>query len=77
MTQHAPLTPDRWSRFDREQQLLMIGNEMNRTSKLLSEGSAESRNLGYERVLRLTHSRSHCLRSDRSLTPPGLTRSAG
>jgi len=54
MTQHSTLTPARWSQFSRGQQLLMIGNEMNRTSRLLADDVAESRNLGYERVLRLT-----------------------
>jgi len=53
MTQHVSLTPERWSRFALEQQILMIGNEMNRTSKLLADSAPESRRLGYERVLRL------------------------
>jgi hypothetical protein len=65
MTQHASLNPDRWARFPREQQILMISNEMNRASRLLSDSDRESRNLAYERVLRLvdlsvevTHKRS-------------------
>ena len=33
--QHAFLTPDRWAAFTRDQQFLMIANEMNRASKLL------------------------------------------
>ena len=53
MTQHASLTPDRWLRFSPEQQVLMISNEMNRASRLLSETDADSRGLAYERVLRL------------------------
>jgi hypothetical protein len=53
MTQHASLTADRWARFSRDQQVLMISNEMNRASRLLSETDAESRGLAYERVLRL------------------------
>jgi hypothetical protein len=53
MTQHASLTADRWARFSRDQQVLMISNEMNRASRLLSETDAESRSLAYERVLRL------------------------
>jgi hypothetical protein len=36
MTQHASLTPERWARFDLDQQILMIANEMNRASSLLS-----------------------------------------
>jgi hypothetical protein len=53
MTQHASLTADRWARFSRGQQVLMISNEMNRASRLLSKRDAESRSLAYERVLRL------------------------
>jgi len=54
VTQHSTLGLERWSRFTADQQLLMIGNEMNRTSKLLADDMTESRRLGYERVLRLT-----------------------
>lgn len=53
MTQHASLTADRWTQFSRGQQVLMISNEMNRASRLLSESDAKSRSLAYERVLRL------------------------
>ena len=53
MTQHASLTPERWARFELEQQVLMIGNEMNRASRLLSPDETASRQLAYERVLRL------------------------
>ena len=53
MTQHAGLSPERWAGFRLEQQLLMIGNEMNRASKLFAPGD-RTRLLGaYERVLRL------------------------
>lgn len=54
MTDHASLTGQRWARFGLDQQILMIGNEMNRTSKLLASEDQESRRRGYERVLRLT-----------------------
>ena len=53
MTQHASLTADRWVRFSRDQQVLMISNEMNRATRLLSTSDAASRVLAYERVLRL------------------------
>lgn len=53
MTQHSSLSPERWASFRLEQQLLMIGNEMNRASKLFAPGD-RTRLLGaYERVLRL------------------------
>ncbi|MCP4896923.1 MAG: hypothetical protein GY906_08100 [bacterium] len=53
MTQHASLSPDKWLRFSPEKQVLMISNEMNRASRLLSKADADSRGLAYERVLRL------------------------
>jgi hypothetical protein len=54
VTQHTSLTLRRWIQFSLEQRILMIGNEMNRTSKRLAAPSPEPRRLGYERVLRLT-----------------------
>jgi hypothetical protein len=53
MTQHASLSPERWSRFSRDQQILMIANEMQRASALLADADEESRRRCYERVLRL------------------------
>lgn len=54
LTQHAGLLLDRWRRFDRGQQVLMIANEMLRTSRRMAQDDAEARRLGYERVLNLT-----------------------
>ncbi len=54
MTQHATLSPERWAAFSLDQQILMIGNEMNRASRLLSRDERPSLALAYERVLRLT-----------------------
>jgi hypothetical protein len=54
MSQHASLTAERWSRFALDQQILMIGNEMNRTTKLLADAEPGPRRRGYERILRLT-----------------------
>jgi hypothetical protein len=54
VTQHADLPLERWIRFDRDQQLLMIANEMNRIAGAIDGGRDASRRLGYERVLRLT-----------------------
>lgn len=51
MTQHAGLTRERWQTFDRDQQVLMIANEMHRGTRL-TEPAALRR--CYERVLRLT-----------------------
>jgi hypothetical protein len=53
VTQHAALDGDRWSRFDLDQQILMIGNEMNRGLRFARAGQVEPVRLGYERVLRL------------------------
>ena len=54
MTQHASLPPERWSRFSLDQQILMIGNEMNRAGKLMGPQDRERRRAAYERVLNLT-----------------------
>lgn len=57
MTQHAGLTEERWSTFSVDQQVLMIANEMNRTTRALNHDggdAAEARRRGYERTLRLT-----------------------
>lgn len=53
-TQHAALTPERWSAFSLDQQLLMIGNEMNRGRKLMAEADRSRLSSCYERILRLT-----------------------
>jgi hypothetical protein len=53
MTQHASLSPERWSAFSRDQQILMIGNEMNRATRLLRLTDRPGLLLSYERVLRL------------------------
>jgi hypothetical protein len=53
MSQHASLSPERWSRFSLDQQILMIGNEMNRASRWRSEEDWPSLQLSYERILRL------------------------
>ncbi len=54
MSQHAGLTEERWSRFDLDSQILMIANEMNRTTGLPADEDPGPRRRGYERVLRLT-----------------------
>jgi hypothetical protein len=53
MTQHASLSPERWSAFSLDQQILMIGNEMNRAAKLMRPESRSLLQQCYERVLRL------------------------
>ncbi len=52
--QHAALSRERWSRFSLDQQILMIGNEMNRAAKLLAPEDHQLLRGCYERVLRLT-----------------------
>ncbi len=51
--QHADLTQERWRRFSLDQQILMIGNEMNRARKLLADPDPRLLKNGYERILRL------------------------
>jgi hypothetical protein len=53
MTQHSSLTPERWAMFSLDQQILMIGNEMNRAARLSGPADVDSLALAYERVLRL------------------------
>ena len=53
MTQHASMTAERWARFTLDQQVLMIGNEMNRASSLLGDEDLGPLRRTYERVLRL------------------------
>ena len=53
MTQHASLTLERWSTFSRDQQILMIANEMNRAGKLFGPDDRSRLANAYERVLRL------------------------
>jgi hypothetical protein len=53
MTQHSGLTAERWAGFDRDQQILMIGNEMNRAARSIRRHEGDSLSLAYERVLRL------------------------
>ncbi len=54
MTQHAALSAERWRRFDRSQQVLMVANEMQRLARRMRPEDAAARRLGYERVLNLT-----------------------
>jgi hypothetical protein len=54
MTQHATLSPERWSSFSLNQQILMIGNEMNRAGKMQVAEHHAPRRDSYERILNLT-----------------------
>jgi hypothetical protein len=54
MPQHASLSPERWSAFSLDQQILMIGNEMNRGMQLMRPDDRERLASCYERILRLT-----------------------
>lgn len=53
MSQHSGLTAERWRAFSEAQRILMIGNEMNRGMRLMGDADRASRQLVYERVLRL------------------------
>jgi hypothetical protein len=53
-TQHASLSEERWSRFTLDQQILMIGNEMNRAAKFMESADTAHLENCYERVLNLT-----------------------
>lgn len=51
--QHASLSAERWGAFTVDQQILMIGNEMNRATRLLDDKEGRLPRC-YERVLNLT-----------------------
>ena len=51
--QHASLTVERWRQFSLDQQILMIGNEMNRAGQLTLAGDEQRRRRAYERILNL------------------------
>lgn len=53
MSQHSSLSPERWSSFGLDRQILMIGNEMNRATKLTHSDDRPGLERAYERVLRL------------------------
>jgi hypothetical protein len=53
VSQHSRLDPERWAEFGRDQQILMIANEMNRAAARLRAGDTDGLRRGYERVLRL------------------------
>ena len=53
MSQHSSLPPERWAQFSLDQQVLMIGNEMNRAKRSIELGDQQALSLSYERVLRL------------------------
>lgn len=54
MTQHSSLSPERWAAFTLDQQILMIGNELNRAAGLMGPDDAARRRNAYARVLQLT-----------------------
>ena len=60
MSQHSSLDLERWARFDLDQQILMIGNELSRTTRFLGTDQLPSFRRGYERVLRLTDLTVEC-----------------
>lgn len=53
MTQHDSLAPERFARFDLDQQILMVANEMNRARRLFAAADRDALRRNYERVLRL------------------------
>ena len=53
MSPHGSLTPERWRKFTLSQQILMIGNDMNRAAKLMNVEHADTRRVTYAAILRL------------------------
>jgi len=54
VTQHAGLSLERWSTFTLSQQIIMIGNEMDRAGKWEGTADLVRRRGAYERALYLT-----------------------
>ena len=54
MTQHASLSPERWSAFSVDDRILMISNELNRGRGLFAPEDRSRLGNSYERALRLT-----------------------
>jgi len=57
------MTLERWSAYGRDQQILMIANEMNRAGKLFGAGDRARLANAYERVLRLADLTAEAQRS--------------
>jgi hypothetical protein len=53
MTNYDEVTLERWAQFSLDQQILMIGNEMNRARRLMTEADVERRQSCYQRTLQL------------------------
>jgi hypothetical protein len=54
VAQHSGLSIERWAAFTLDQQILMIGNEMNRAAQMMGPSDRERLRNSYERVLQLT-----------------------
>jgi hypothetical protein len=54
VTQHTGLSPERWAAFTLDQQILMIGNEMNRAAGWMAPEDRTALTNAYARILRLT-----------------------
>ena len=54
LRQHKNLTLEKWSRYPRGQQVLMIANELNRAGNWINKMATEEVNNCYERALELT-----------------------
>lgn len=52
-TQHATLSPERWTAFSLDQQILMIANEMNRAGKWFDPDDPDRRKKAYQRIMNL------------------------
>jgi hypothetical protein len=54
VSQHSGLSVERWATFTLDQQVLMIGNEMNRAAGMMSPDDRERLRGAYARILQLT-----------------------
>ena len=54
LLQHKNLTLEKWSRYPKAQQVVMIANELNRANNWIAKESIREVNSCYERALELT-----------------------
>lgn len=50
---HSQLTPEKWQRYDRRQQILMMANELNRAGHWLERQQFDDVRQAYERLFEL------------------------
>ncbi len=61
LKQHKSLTTEKWQKYGLAQQILMIGNELNRAKNWIVKNDSEEVKLCYERALELIYLTISCI----------------